>query len=366
MSAPLSINPQATELKSIAASVAGVTNSAAARLASDKSIASTLNVDAFINQASGGIGSGLNGATAGIAQATTALGGIGSQVQNAVAAGASTLQSAVGSISNITADIAGTLNKLGGAGLASGVQQFAGAISKAAGAANNVLSLFRGANIPAGAESSLLSRSGTPISVVPQNKSDWRVKIDCNWSTFGDNPLFSELKTTGGVVWPYMPSITVATKANYTQIDPVHSNYPYYSYKNSQIDEIQITGDFSCETEKDAAYWIAATTFFKTATKMFFGTGNNVGNPPIICKLTGYGASIFKDVPVIVKSFSVELKDDVNYVYCNTFGTSTWVPVLSTITVTVSPIYNRVNQRKFSLEQYAKGTMVSGSGMGYL
>jgi hypothetical protein len=132
------------------------------------------------------------------------------------------------------------------------------------------------------------------------------------------------------------------------------------------VDDITISGEFSCETETDAAYWIAATTFFKTATKMFFGQGELAGNPPLICNLTGYGASVFDKVPVIVKSFSVDLKDDVNYVRCNIFGTNTWVPVMSTITVVVSPVYNRQRMRQFNLQDYARGKTADASGVGYI
>jgi hypothetical protein len=219
--------------------------------------------------------------------------------------------------------------------------------------------LKRAVNLPAGAE--LFKQVGQAIEVRPSNGNDWRVRLNAEWTLF-DSPMFSLLQETGGVVWPYLPNITFSTKANYTQIEPVHNNYPFQAYKNSQVDEIQIAGDFSCETETDAAYWIAATTFFKTATKMFFGTGDNVGNPPIICILSGYGTSVFNNVPVVVKSFSVDLKDDVNYVNCNTFGTNTWVPILSTISVTVAPLYNRSRLRQFNLRDYSSGGMTSGIG----
>ena len=137
-----------------------------------------------------------------------------------------------------------------------------------------------------------------------------------------------------------------------------------YGYKNSTVDDITISGEFTCETETDAAYWIAATTFFKTATKMFFGEGALAGNPPLVCNLTGYGSSVFDKVPVIIKSFSVDLKEDVNYINCNTFETNTWVPVVSTISVVVAPVYNRRRLRKFSLEDYSRGT--PAKGVGYL
>jgi hypothetical protein len=91
---------------------------------------------------------------------------------------------------------------------------------------------------------------------------------------------------------------------------------------------------------------------------MFYGQGQFAGNPPVICQLTGYGANIFNSVPVIIKSFSVDLKDDVNYVQCTKFGSPTWVPIMSTISVTVSPIYNRERLRKFSLQKFAAGKEV--------
>jgi hypothetical protein len=186
--------------------------------------------------------------------------------------------------------------------------------------------------------------------------NDWRVRVNCNFGLFGDG-AFPRLRDTNGVVWPYLPSVTIATKANYSAIDPVHNNYPFQAYKNSSVEDIQIAGEFSCETETDAQYWIEATTFFKAATKMFYGASDNVGNPPVICNLSGYGPAVLNSVPIIIKSFSVDLPEDVNYIKCNSnFGTS-WVPVLSKISITVSPIYNRTRLRQFSLQQYVAGDM---------
>ena len=354
------------------------------------------NLNDKINQLSGGIGSAFNGLTGSlpsagglsvgnltnvagnissaagnaITGATSSISGIAGTVQNAVGGAGgiggslSSLQSVAGSTSNIAADISGALNKLGGGNIAGGLMSQLGAVSAAAGMINNFLSMRRGANLPAGGE--LFATNQSTLQLNPAAKNDWRVRINCDWKLF-NSQLFKVLESTGGVVWPFTPSVTVSTKANYTQIEAVHSNYPFNAYKNSVVDDITIAGEFSCETEKDAAYWIAATVFFRTATKMFFGQGGTeVGNPPIVCNLTGYGSSIFDRVPVIIKSFSVDLNPNVNYIRCNSFGTNTMVPVLSTISVTVSPIYNRRNLRKFSLTEFANGKAVGPDGVGYI
>jgi hypothetical protein len=345
---------------------------------------SKINLDRNLSAAAGEFGSGLNGMTSGAKNlagqlgadarafasnlgsaagqfagiAGTAAGAI-SQIGSATAG----LQSLANSAAASSSDISNALSKLTGGSLATGLSNLTGAISKAAGTLNDILSLRRGINIPAGAE--YVKQQGSALKLQPGSKDDWRVKIRGPWEMFGSN-MFKVLENTGGVVFPYLPSITVTTKANYTNVDLVHSNYPYYAYKNSTIDEIQIAGEFSSESETDAAYWIAATTFFKTATKMFFGQGENAGHPPIICNLSGYGASVFDRVPIIITNFSVDLKDDVNYIKCNTWGTNTWVPVLSNISVSVIPIYSRESLRKFDLKTYASGKMVSTDGIGYL
>ena len=368
----LSLNPLAQLVSSVSEGISKASNEANAAMTSATSELSKFNLDSKIASLSGSVGSGLNGLTGNIksgmssvtgALNSSGLGGMASGIQSQVGGAINTLQSVAGSTSNIAADISGGLNKLAGGSLGGGLMSLAGSISKAAGMLNNILSLKRGANLPSGAEAFI--KQGRAIQLQPGSANDWRVRIWCQWEAF-NSPLFRVLQETGGVVWPYMPNITVSTKAEYDSKSMIHSNYQVHSYKNSSVDDIQISGEFSCETETDAAYWIAATTFFKTATKMFFGQGEFAGNPPIVCRLSGYGSSVFDNIPVIIKSFSVDLKDDVNYVRCNAFGTNTWVPVLSTVSVTVTPVYSRSKLRQFNLQQYAAGKMSASNQVGYL
>jgi hypothetical protein len=392
---PSFISPLANLVSTTSTQISQSLLEAQGKIPAPGDILAKANLNDKLNQLTAGVGSAFNGITGALpsagglsignltssagnlssiagsafGNATSAIGNVGNVVQNAVGGAGgiggaiSSLQSAAGSTSNITADISGALNKLGGGNVAGGLMSQLGQVSAAAGMLNNFLSMVRGANLPAGGE--LFATNQSTLQLTPSAKNDWRVRINCDWKIF-NSQLFKVLESTGGVVWPFTPSVTVSTKANYTPIDTVHSNYQFHAYKNSVVDDITISGEFSCETEKDAAYWIAATVFFKTATKMFFGQGENVGNPPIICNLTGYGSSVFDKVPVIIKSFSVDLGADVNYIRCNSFGTNTWVPVMSTISVIVTPIYNRRNLRKFSLTDFANGKAVGSDGVGYI
>jgi hypothetical protein len=359
------VAPLSQLVAGISESVSQATNEGQAALQSASSEISKFKLDEKVSDLAAGAKSGLS-QLAGDAKnfGASAMGG-NLTVNSAVSGAVDKLRSVAGSTSNIAADISGTINKLTGGNLAGGLLKAAGSISGAAGMLNNILSLKRGINIPKGAQAFM--PQGQAIQLSAGAKGDWRVCIDCQWNIF-NSPLFKQLQDTGGVVWPYMPSITVSTKAEYNTIPITHGNYAQYSYKNSVVDDITISGEFSCENKTDAAYWIAATTFFKTATKMFFGQGALAGNPPIICNLTGYGSHVFDKVPVIIKSFSVDFKDDVNYIQCDPFNDQkyTWVPILSTVTVVVAPVYSRQGLRKFSLQDYASGKMSAEGAVGYI
>ena len=359
------VAPLSLLVAGISESVDKATNEGQAALQSASSEISKLKLDEKAAELSAGFKSGLNQMAGDIKNfGNSAMGG-NVTVNSAVSGAVDKLRSVAGSTSNIAADISGTLNKLTGGNLAGGLMKAAGSFSAAAGMLNNILSLKRGVNVPAGAQTFV--PQGEAIQLNVGNADDWRVRITCEWGIF-NILLFQQLKDTGGVVWPYIPSVTVSTKAGYSTIPITHGNYAQYSYKNSVVDDITISGEFSCETNEEGSYWIAATTFFKTATKMFFGQSSPAGNPPIICILSGYGARIFENVPVVIKSFSVDFKDDVNYIRCDPFdnGKYTWVPTLSTITVVVAPVYTRQGLRQFNLQDYARGQMATKNGGGYI
>jgi hypothetical protein len=239
---------------------------------------------------------------------------------------------------------------------------------------NRLISSFRSQGIPSGAE-----RSGNGSSVSAQFSDaaidkDWRVKIS-NDSIYSSSDVMMPLVGTGGLIFPYLPTITMAHSATYETIATSHTNYPFYAYKSSQVDDITITGQFTVQSQEEAVYWLAAVHFLRTVTKMYFGQGANLGNPPPICTLNGYGDFVYNNVSVVVKSFSVNLEKDVDYIAAhlsarlgNVKGTNiSYVPTISTITVVVAPVYSRQKIKSFDLDAFSKGKLVLGSdGKGFI
>ena len=151
------------------------------------------------------------------------------------------------------------------------------------------------------------------------------------------------LSNNNGIVFPYTPTITVEHTANYTAFNAIHSNYTQYFYKNTSVGEISISGHFTVQNDNEAGVLLAINHLLRGLVKMRFGDDQNAGSPPPICKLYAYGAYMFDKTPVVIRSFNLELPDNIDYITSSDsqgFGNSS-VPVMSTLRLVLLPIYSR-------------------------
>jgi hypothetical protein len=220
------------------------------------------------------------------------------------------------------------------------------------------------------------------------DSQDWRVKLTVpngpltGFFDFDTNPLMQPLAGIGGIFWPLTPSMVIQHSANYNAMDMTHSNFPHQAYQNSQVDSLNIIGEYPVQNQDDAKHWVATVNFLRTATKMFFGQDDGTGlkgNPPPILHLSGYGDHMFQKVPVVLNSFNVELRAGIDYISTKQESTSfkqlngpdagfdlsanstepmTWAPTLSNISVLVTPIYSRDSvKNNFSMKKFVNGEL---------
>jgi hypothetical protein len=175
------------------------------------------------------------------------------------------------------------------------------------------------------------------------------------------------LYATGGLIFPYTPVVTVAGTANYEELAFTHSNYKQLVYKNSTPSEIIVTGKFVSQTLDEAKYTLAVLHFLRSVTKSYTGAqtaGQGLsGTPPPILLFDYNGTYMYKDVPVIIKSYTMELSDTVDYVPVKHTETNiSYVPALTTVSVTLDYQYNPNKlMNSFNLDSFRRGNMISGS-----
>jgi hypothetical protein len=332
----------------------------------------------------------------------------------------------------------GLLNSAAGITQVAGAAQTTfGALSNVSGVAANlkgafdvakggdILGAIRSANLPAAGE--LVGDIMTAVSLFSDENdpNDWRVRLSLpKWVSFKNSSVLAPLKDAGGMVFPYTPTISINQSAKYTPVSPVHTNYPFQAYQNSDPGTITITAPMFVEDASQGQYWVAALHYLRSVTKMFSGADMKSGNPPPIVFLNGYGQYVFKNIPVVITSVQVQMEKDVDYIACPVMGSSAGeissvaesigglaglaggfipqisavtstigsiagtvssvsnvlgafgvggstsagtahVPSKSTFTVVCTPVYSRESVRKFSLDRFVTGGYVS-STFGYL
>lgn len=194
------------------------------------------------------------------------------------------------------------------------------------------------------------------------SENDWRVSLSVP-DVIAGSSVFGEFGKTGGnLIFPFNPTILFGSSANYSQVHPTHTNYPYNAYQNSQVDPITISGEFFNENEDDGKYWLAVLHYLRTMTKMFYGNAPHLGNPPLLARLNGYGRFVLNNVPVVITNFTVDLPQDVDYIFVDFNGEGNYVPTQTLVTVTCQTQYSRRAQSTFSLNDFANGNMIGGAG----
>ena len=220
------------------------------------------------------------------------------------------------------------------------------------------------------------------------DKTDWRVRLQVpdgplrKFFDFENNPLMQPLAESQGIFWPLTRSMVIQHSANYNAMDQVHSNFPHQAYQNSQVDSINIIGEFPVQNYEDARHWVATVNFLRTATKMFFGSEEGLdglkGNPPPIMHLYGYGDHMYHKVPVVINTYNLELRQGIDYISTKQSNTpyrqltgpdagefltaeagesQTWAPTLSNISVLITPIYSRDSIKNFSMKKFVRGEL---------
>lgn len=257
--------------------------------------------------------------------------------------------------------------------------------------------------------------------------TDWRVRVSISPNATNllyNDPspsILSPLKNTNGVIFPYVPQLTIQHSARYNNQNLTHTNYANYFYESSEVSAIQITADFTVQNTSEAEYFMAALYFFRAATKMFYGnSGIYQGSPPPILYLDGYGAHYLPHVPCVLTQFSHTMPSDVDYMevqqvanttttenkeadgvgtipgttspanpggvrinYAGAAGDSVknvlaankvggknttttvnkvWnrVPTASSFSLTLQPVYSRSSQRRFNYNDFSQGKLITG------
>lgn len=210
----------------------------------------------------------------------------------------------------------------------------------------------------------ITSQPTKPAAATPtfQGGKDHRVRLKVPTSYLvgqaaGPN---STLVKSQGIIFPYTPTIGQEYTASYNSVPVTHSNYAQYFYKNSSVSTISLSAKFTVQNDYEAEVYFSVIHLLRALTKMRYGDDDNAGSPPPVCRLFAYGDAIMNNVPVAISSFKLDLPDNVDYF---TTKSQSSAPTLSTISLTLTPIYSRNEMQKFTVTDWLSNNLRS---KGYL
>jgi len=193
-----------------------------------------------------------------------------------------------------------------------------------------------------------------------------RIQVPASYLTkYTSGGTTNALKNLGGIIFPYTPQITIEQKADYTNSNQMHSNFSQHFYQRSQVGSITITGKFTVQNSDDAEIYLSTLQLLRALIKMRVNGEAYAGSPPPVCRLSAWGSYMITNVPVAITSFRSDLPDNVDYFALSSSSVykDTMVPTVSTITVTLQPMYSRAEQQAFTVSGWLNGDL---NGKGYL
>lgn len=212
------------------------------------------------------------------------------------------------------------------------------------------------------------SGAGGQAPAVSSGPTDMRIRlrplIGQEATVYGTGPL-RILTETGGLVFPYTPTISLNQAVNFDSYGLVHTNYDIPYYQRTPSTEISINGKFTIQNQREGQYALSAIHFLRTVSKMYFGKldGAKAGLPPPFLLLSGYGNGMFNDIRVIVKSHAMNFEENMDLVAVSAPPLRAYLPVIFTLQLTLMVVQTPTRMREeFSLDSFRNGTLLQRGG----
>ena len=131
-------------------------------------------------------------------------------------------------------------------------------------------------------------------------------------NTMGLGPSHKGGNTSACINFPFTPTISVISNANFSSYDLTHTNYQQRAFDSSTNVEFAITAPMIVRNREEAEYVYHAAMFMRAAMKMSFGQDDTPGMPPPVLRLYAHG--IYENLPVQIRDFTWNLDSDIDYV----------------------------------------------------
>ena len=152
------------------------------------------------------------------------------------------------------------------------------------------------------------------------------------------------------------PSLVESRAANYTATSLLHSPEAYNAYEGTAQREFTIDGRFFSQNAGDIEI---NNQILHVIRSLVMPDYNNTGAPPTPVKLFAYGTKNISALPCLVKTYTMNYPNDVDYVVSNQTQGDVTMPVVFTLSMSLVEQHSVTQLREFSLDDFRTGVMVA-------
>ncbi len=151
------------------------------------------------------------------------------------------------------------------------------------------------------------------------------------------------------------PALTESRSARYQPESLLHAPEAFNAYEGTDQREFQIEGRFFCQNEGDVE---ANNAILHVLRSTVMPDYNRTGAPPTPVRLFAYGKHNIHSLPCLVKTYTMNYPNDVDYIVSNQTQGDVTMPVIFTLSVTLAEQHSISELRQFTLDDFRAGKLV--------
>ena len=152
------------------------------------------------------------------------------------------------------------------------------------------------------------------------------------------------------------PTLTESRAARYQPESLLHAPESFNAYEGTDSREFQIEGKFFSQTEGDIE---VNNQILHVMRSLVMPDYNKTGAPPTPVRLFAYGTKNIHALPCLVKTYTMNYPNDVDYVVSNQTQGAVTMPIVFTLSLSLVEQHSVTELQKFTLDDFRAGTMVA-------
>lgn len=151
------------------------------------------------------------------------------------------------------------------------------------------------------------------------------------------------------------PTLAESRAARYATETILHTPENFNSYEGTDQRTFELTGKFFCRNNRDIKI---NNQVLQVVRSLVMPDYNATGAPPTPVELHAYGSHNIHALPCLVRSYTMNYPNDVDYVVSTSGEGDITMPIVFDLGISLTEQHSVAQLRKFDLADFRNGTMV--------